>query len=332
MHASAKLALTAALLCAACSSRQARYDRREGRQQLSANSSSHMTRAFDIAAPAAARSTGSFVATAPTAVPALAEFSGITNSDEAALALPDARAMAAPDSAHPARMLVVSARATLDVDSVAPVALRLRTLTVRLGGFVASSSAETGSDRVHAAEVEVRVPKARFDQLLDGIRHLGRLAALDASSEDVGEEYVDVDARLRNAHRLEDRLLALVSERTGRLRDVMEIERALASVREDIERLEGRVRYLRHNVALSTLRVTLREPQAAVAGAPGSVALSGAFRQAWDNFLWLATLAIQSLGVIVPLAVVAVAGWMALRRLQGRREAPVSIRAPAQGD
>ena len=248
------------------------------------------------------------------------------------LTLPGARAMAARDSASAARMLVVSATATLDVDSVAPVALRLRTLTVRLGGFVASSSAETGSDRVHAAEVEVRVPNARFDQLLDGIRHLGRLAALDASSEDVGEEYVDVDARLRNAHRLEDRLLALVSERTGRLRDVMEIERALASVREDIERLEGRVRYLRHNVALSTLRVTLREPQAAVAGAPGSVALSGAFRQAWDNFLWLATLAIQSLGVIVPLAVVAVAGWMALRRLQGRREAPVSIRAPAQAD
>jgi len=307
MHTIGRLFVGVAALCAACTAREARE-------------ASHVFKEAKQARLLPA-SRGLNVAAAPARTVALVGAYEGTRS----LSLPGAREITSLDSANPARMLVVSARATLDVDSVAPVALRLRKLTDGLGGFVASSSAETGSDLVHTAEYEVRVPNARFDQLLDGLRRLGRLAALDVSSEDVGEEYVDVDARLRNAHRLEERLLALVSERTGRLRDVMEIERALASVREDIERLEGRVRYLRHNVALSTLTVTLREPQAAVAGAPGPVALSGAFRQAWDNFLWLATLAIQSLGVIVPLGVVAVAGWMTLRRLQGHSQRSTTI-------
>jgi hypothetical protein len=281
-----------AALCAACSSRATRQEGRPGLEPPPPGDQ----RAFAVNIPASAR---------------VAEFAAPDP-----LALPDARAVPPADSASSARMLVLSARASLEVDSVAPAALRLRRLSEDLGGFIAGSSAQMGTDRVHSADYEVRVPSSRFDEFLDRVRRIGRLAALQVSSEDVGEQYVDVEARLRNSGRLETRLLALLGTSTGRLRDVLEIERALASVREDIERLEGRVRYLRHSVAMSTLSVTLREPQASVAGAPGAVALSGAFHQAWDNFLWLTTVAIQALGVILPLTLVVLAGWAVRRRLR----------------
>ncbi len=301
MNAHGRTLLILLLYTTACSSHSATADR------------------VEQAPPTVAR------AAAPARIPAVsralpltrqARFSGAEGESATGLALPGAGAIAGTDTAGAVRMRIVSGRASLEVDSVVPAALRLRDLTTRLGGFVAGSSTETGSDLVRSADYELRVPAVRFQQVLDGFVRIGRLATLEVTSQDVGEEYVDVDARLRNANRLERRLLDLLASQTGRLRDVLEIEHALASVRGDIERLEGRIRYLRHSVELSTIVVTLREPRAAVAGAPGAVALTGAFRHAWDNFLWLATFSIQALGVIIPLALVAVAAWAARRRLR----------------
>ena len=68
---------------------------------------------------------------------------------------------------------------------------------------------------------------------------------MNVSAEDVGEEYVDVQARVANAHRLEQRLIEVLATKTGKLSDILNVERELARVREEIERMEGRMRYLR---------------------------------------------------------------------------------------
>src|SRR5205823_10851551 len=74
---------------------------------------------------------------------------------------------------------------------------------------------------------------------------IGKLESVNVSAEDVGEEYVDVAARMANARRLESRLIDLLAARTGKLKDVLDVEQELARVREEIERYEGRLRYLK---------------------------------------------------------------------------------------
>jgi hypothetical protein len=121
----------------------------------------------------------------------------------------------------------------------------------------------------------------------------------------VSEEFVDLSARIANGHRLEDRLLELLRTRTGKLADVLTVERELARVREEIERMEGRVRYLKAGAQLSTLSVSLHEP-APIVASQGHGPIVEAFRAAWRNFVGVLAGAIASLGFAVP---VLVFGW-----------------------
>lgn len=232
---------------------------------------------------------------------------------DAEATVPASNAIAASDSGS-GRLLVRSATASLQVDSLSVAFRRLNTLAGALGGFIGNTAIEAGLDQLHSADLDVHVPANRFEDLLDGLRRVGTLATLDVRTQDAGEEYVDVGARLRNASRLEHRLLDLLATRSGRLSDVLEIERALAAVREDIERLEGRVRYLRSHAAMSDITVTIHEPGVAVGGATSETALGGAAVQAWKNFLYLLVFAIQAIGVVVPLVGIALLGWVIRRR------------------
>jgi hypothetical protein len=150
------------------------------------------------------------------------------------------------------------------------------------------------------------------------LRPLGKVEAVNVTAEDVGEEFVDVQARMTNARRLEARLIDLLARRTGKLGDVVDVVHELARVREEIERYEGRLRYLRSRIAVSTLTLTVHEPIPMVDhGSPGVMA--EAARQAWRNFIALVAIVIEALGVVVPLGLVATAGWWAVRR---RRRPP----------
>ena len=139
---------------------------------------------------------------------------------------------------------------------------------------------------------------------------------MNTSVEDVGEEFVDINARVANAKRLEERLVNLLATRTGKLEDVLAVERELARVREEIERSEGRIRYLKTRAAISTLSVTVHEPMPILGQNPGDNPIVGAFKQAWRNFVGFVAWLIASLGVLIPLGVVLGGGWYAYRRVR----------------
>jgi hypothetical protein len=86
---------------------------------------------------------------------------------------------------------------------------------------------------------------------------------------------------------------------------VLSVERELARVREEIERIEGRLRYLKASAQLSTLSVSLHEPMPIVA-TQGRGPIAEAFREAWRNFVGVLAASIASLGYLVPAAVL---GW-----------------------
>ena len=153
----------------------------------------------------------------------------------------------------------------------------------------------------------------RFDEALEGLAPIGKLESVNVNAEDVGEEFTDVTARMGNARRLESRLIDLLATRTGKLKDVLDVEQELARVREEIDRYEGRLRYLRAHAVLSTFTVYVHEPLPVV-GHAGSSVMGEAFKQAWRNFVDLVALCVRSLGVVLPLGLVALAAWLALKR------------------
>lgn len=217
------------------------------------------------------------------------------------------RSSLAPD------MLIRTAQASIEVDSLERALAQVRTLAARVGGEIANTTLQTGRGELHSASLEMRIPADRFDAALDGLGAIGKLEAVNVRAEDVGEEFTDVSARIENARRLEARVIDLLATRTGKLKDVLEVEHELARVREEIERYEGRVRYLRAHAALSTLTISVHEP-VPIVGPVGTSVLGEAFAQAWRNFVALVALCVRSLGVVVPLSVVASLAWLGLRR------------------
>ena len=213
-------------------------------------------------------------------------------------------------NASDAAMIIRTGTATIKVDSLEPAVVRLRMLAQSLGGYIGNTSMQTGRDQLRAATVEIKVPAARWNQLVAGLRPIGTLEAQDESAEDVSEEFVDVQARVANSRRLEERLISLLANRTGKLSDVLAVERELARVREEIDRYEGRIRYLRSRTAVSTMTVNIHEPVPVLGSQPGRNPIVDAFRDAWRIFVGLIAFLISSLGVIIPLVLV---GWVLWR-------------------
>src|SRR5213593_3105132 len=211
-------------------------------------------------------------------------------------------------------MVIRTGQTSIEVDSLERAVAQVRLLAGRVGGYVANTTMQTGRGQLRAATLEVKIPAARFDDGLDGLSVLGKLESVDVNAEDVGEEYTDVTARMTNARRLETRLIELLATRTGKPKDVLDVEQELARVRGEIERYEGRLRYLRAHAVLSTMTIYVHEPLPVV-GHAGSSVIGEAFKQAWRNFVALVAACIRGLGIVIPIGVLVTVAWLGAKRL-----------------
>jgi hypothetical protein len=141
-----------------------------------------------------------------------------------------------------APMIIRTGDASIQVDSLNQGMAAVRALAGRLRGYVANTSMQAGNEQGHSATLQLKIPAARFDEALAGLKPIGKLESTNVTAEDVGEEYVDVSARVANGRRLETRLLDLLATRTGKLSDVLEVETELSRVRGEIDSAEGRLR------------------------------------------------------------------------------------------
>src|SRR5438309_6332872 len=283
-------ALIAIAALAACSG-AARPERRPyAEYRPAADSASALMRADFVARAAAAKETR-----AGAVAPAAAD------------------ALLFPRSGVAASMVIRTGQASIEVDSLEAAVSRVRLLAGRIGGYIANTTMQTGRGQLRSASLEVKVPAERFDEALAGLAPIGKLESVNVNAEDVGEEFTDVTARVENARRLESRLIQLLATRTGKLKDVLDVEQELARVREEIDRYEGRLRYLRAHAALSTFTIYVHEPLPIV-GRAGSSVMGEAFAQAWRNFVDLVALCVRSLGVVLPLGLVALTTWLAVKR------------------
>ncbi|MBI4494688.1 MAG: DUF4349 domain-containing protein [Chloroflexi bacterium] len=159
------------------------------------------------------------------------------------------------------RMIIRTAEVKVAVPNVRQAMGQVEQIATLVGGMVFASTFSE-SQQQDVATVTLRVPpdQKSFQEVLDRIGAIegARITEQNIRSDDVTEEFTDLEAQLRNLHTTETRLLALL-ERATKLEDILTLERELGAVRNTIERLEGRKRLLERRAELATIVVTLRQ-------------------------------------------------------------------------
>jgi anti-sigma factor RsiW/uncharacterized small protein (DUF1192 family) len=165
---------------------------------------------------------------------------------------PPSEAASGPMIIRTARLRVV----TKEFDGTRP---RIEAIVQQSQGYLDQLTirGEAGSGRTLSATL--RLPSDRIDAGLNDLRKLGKVQEESQNSSDVTSQYVDLRARLTNARNTEQRLLRLLSERTGKLTDVVEVEREIARVREEIERMEAQQKDMTNKAQFATIQLEVSE-------------------------------------------------------------------------
>lgn len=216
-------------------------------------------------------------------------------------------------AAATSRLLIYHADVRLKTTTMLHAVARLDSLVRRSNGYL-STATETRADGEWRQETTIRVPPTQFQQLLSGLAGLGTIEEKKLSTDDITAEHADVAARLQ-AKRAVERQYTLLLTKAQKIKDILDIEEKMGSVREEIEATESRLRTLNDEVAYSTITLTLYQPlPQAVPDAPvvslGSRTVE-AFYGGWQFFISLLLGALY----VWPLVLIAgVAGWLFWRR------------------
>lgn len=158
------------------------------------------------------------------------------------------------------RMIIWTGDVSLIVKDAGESLEKVEAIAKDLGGYVVNSSSWYQDDQLRA-RLTIRVPSGEFDAAMARLKELAiRVENRNVSTQDVTEEYTDLDARLRNLEATETELLELlteVRERTSKAEDVLAVYREITNIRGQIEQLKGRMQYLEKMTAMATINIEL---------------------------------------------------------------------------
>jgi uncharacterized protein DUF4349 len=224
------------------------------------------------------------------------------------------------------RLVIKTAQISLQVESVRDAEAAVRAKVQALGGYVVKAE-NSGSDEDMTATITFRVPAQRFDESLTGLQGLAKkVLSRTVSGDDVTEEFVDLQSRLRNLEATRDRLTTFLDKATT-VDEALKVNESLSQIQGEIEQVKGRTQYLKQSAALSTITVSLA-PVPAVAPLveeDGWQPLAVA-RDALRNLIELGQGLVNIVIVVLvwtplwlPLVLL---GWWVRRRLRGRVRKP----------
>ncbi len=232
------------------------------------------------------------------------------------------------------RKVIRSAELAIEVASPAAAEAKVSSLVEQLGGYVASSEREVVADEGARSEARVslslRVPAERMGEALREIKRLGRGAETEKiGSEDVTDEDIDVDARITNQRHLEQQLVSILAT-ANNVDSALKVHHELTAVRTEIDRLEGRKRFLENETSLAKIALSLSPLRPVVASTSNQfgVTVRRAASDAVSVAATVVTLGIRAAGVMLPLVVMfglpALGAWLLLRRRQRKLVAVLS--------
>ena len=151
------------------------------------------------------------------------------------------------------RMIVKTGDLSVVVKDVRDSIQAVAQFATTQGGFVVNSNVYK-IGLVPRGAIVIRIPAKKFDQGINEVKTLGEVVGEQSNGQDVTEEYVDLEAQLRNLRATETQFLAIMVK-AQKIVDILNVQRELTAVRGDIERLQGRMKYLKQKADLSTITV-----------------------------------------------------------------------------
>lgn len=182
-------------------------------------------------------------------------------------------------------------------------------------GFVIDSKTKQVNDRIATGTVRMRVPSTELEAVLKDLRELGTLARLDTSGDDISKQMADVQERVDEASDKEKELKDLEA-RARTVSESLSIRNRLEDVRSDIKNLEKKQKAYRDQVDMSIVNATIFQDE--VAAGRGAGILGNAFETSGRLFLTILAGALVVAAALAPLALLALAIWLAVRTYRNR--------------
>jgi Domain of unknown function (DUF4349)/Putative zinc-finger len=157
------------------------------------------------------------------------------------------------------RKLVRNATVELEIVAFDDAVQKITAFANEERGYVATTNSQKQANGKLRGQVIVKVLPENLDRFLQKIRGLGELKNQTLGTEDVTKAYFDTDARLKNARVMEERLIEMLKTKTGKVSDLLQVEKELSRVREDIEKMQGELKYLDSQVQFATVTISLAE-------------------------------------------------------------------------
>jgi len=249
----------------------------------------------------------------------------------------DRGSQAEPSLEATARRIIRTAEIKLLVNDFERAENGLKRLLIETRNcYVAEADMRGASGSPRLRTWKVRVPVAQFDAFCDAVARLGIPETNRIDSKDVSEEYYDLEAHIKNKKIEEARLQGLLEKATGKLEEVLTVEREISRVRGEIEHQEGRLRLLANLTALTTVTITIQEvknyvpPQTPTFASSISTTFSSSLGLLTDFGKGLFLLLVALTPWLSVVALVGIPGWVLWRRLKPFRRSPIMSVSPVE--
>ncbi len=172
----------------------------------------------------------------------------------------------ANNTATTGKQVISQASISLNVTNVSTTLNQVETMAQNLGGSVDNMNS-SGAQNQQQANVTIRVPADQFLTALNQLQGMGTVENQNINSQDVTQQYIDLQAQLTSAQMEEQSLQAILAKATT-VSDEIAIQQQLTQVIAQVENLQGQINYMQNQVAMSTITVNLNTPQVSTGQAP----------------------------------------------------------------
>ncbi|WP_433315893.1 DUF4349 domain-containing protein [Micromonospora sp. CA-269861] len=243
---------------------------------------------------------------------------------DAAAGAPEGAGAGAPDLRVDQRAIIYTGTMRVQVDDVDSAAREATAVATRAGGFVGGDQRRSADDDA-VAELELRVPAAKFTGVVEEITRLGRQQSREINTQDVTEETVDLEARITSQRARVESARRLLTRATS-ITDLVSLENELGRREADLASLEAKKRRLADLTALSTITVSLAGPKAKVAEEEPRTGFLVGLKGGWKAFVVSMTVLLTVLGALLPwLVAFGVPLVVLLVVLRRRRKTPALV-------
>ena len=187
--------------------------------------------------------------------------------------MPEANAVPQAQPPMTVPMIARTASVSVIVKDFGPVEATVKAIAQRHNGYIASLNTASPQDAARTLSATLQIPSAQLESAVTELKQLGRVDQETQSGEEVTKEFTDRVARLKNARATEQRLLDVLREHTGKVKDILEAEQEIARVRGEIEQMEADQRALQTRIDFATVQLSVQEEyKASLQSAPPSTA------------------------------------------------------------